>query len=310
MNAGDREPAADAVLADAESAVTGRRRADTGQAGHASTGRMPPVPESPAGPDFSARVIEDDGRPAASANNYDSFAEAYTAETEANLIIGAQLYGSTCASCGKTTGTSRSVTRRSRVGQKMSNQLRQRGTGVSNDLAHHLEAGPGPASSIETGQRPWCPVQAKIAKSRIRLRVILRRPDLGCESLPGLAVRRRPLRPPGARLRGGARLSTVAKFDATAAACALPGWESRTPAAPARGRPGASRRTSRNEPAGGGAAGAGAARRAGPGHAQRGRRVQPPISLAGKTSGGAAGVPGLPGRIPAAAKAAFRKFCA
>jgi hypothetical protein len=151
MNAGDREPAADAILADAESAVTGRRRADTGQAGHASTGRMPPVPESPAGPDFSVRVIEDDGRPAASANNYDSFAEAYTAETEANLIIGAQLYGSTCASCGKTTGTSRSVTRRSRVGQKMSNQLRQRGTGVSNDLAHHLEAGPGPASSIETG---------------------------------------------------------------------------------------------------------------------------------------------------------------
>ena len=88
MNAGDREPAADAVLADAESAVTGRRRADTGQAGRASPGRMPPVPERPAGPDFSARVIDDDGRPAASANNYDSFAEAYTADTEANLIIG------------------------------------------------------------------------------------------------------------------------------------------------------------------------------------------------------------------------------
>jgi hypothetical protein len=69
----------------------------------------------------------------------------------------------------------------------------------------------------------------------------------------------------------------------------------RTPATPARGRPGASRRTSRNEDAGGGgAAGAGDARRAGPGHAQRGRRVQPPASAAGKTSGGAASVPGLP----------------
>jgi hypothetical protein len=46
--------------------------------------RMPPVPESPAGPDCSVRVTGDDGRPAASASNYDSFAEAYTAETEAN----------------------------------------------------------------------------------------------------------------------------------------------------------------------------------------------------------------------------------
>jgi hypothetical protein len=92
---------------------------------------MPPVPESPAGPDFSARVIEDDGRPAASANNYDSFAEACTAETEANLIIGAQLCGSTCASCGKATGTSRSVTEIA-GGPENVNQLRQRGTGVSN----------------------------------------------------------------------------------------------------------------------------------------------------------------------------------
>ena len=49
---------------------------------------MPPVPESPAGPDFSVRVVEDDGRPVAGANDYDSFAEAYTAETEANLING------------------------------------------------------------------------------------------------------------------------------------------------------------------------------------------------------------------------------
>jgi hypothetical protein len=37
--------------------------------------RMPPVPETSAGP----------ADPAA-ANDYDSFAEAYTAETEANLI--------------------------------------------------------------------------------------------------------------------------------------------------------------------------------------------------------------------------------
>jgi len=49
---------------------------------------VPPVPESPAGPDFSVRVVEDDGRPVASANDYDSFAGAYTAETEANLING------------------------------------------------------------------------------------------------------------------------------------------------------------------------------------------------------------------------------
>ncbi len=50
--------------------------------------RMPPAPESPAGPDFSVRVAEDDGRPAAGANDYDSFAEAYTAENEASLING------------------------------------------------------------------------------------------------------------------------------------------------------------------------------------------------------------------------------
>ncbi len=49
---------------------------------------MPPVPESPASTDFSVRLTEDDGQPAASANDYDSFAEAYTAETEDNLING------------------------------------------------------------------------------------------------------------------------------------------------------------------------------------------------------------------------------
>ena len=49
---------------------------------------MSPVPEGPSGPDFSVRVVEDDGRPVAGANDYDSFAEAYTAETEANLING------------------------------------------------------------------------------------------------------------------------------------------------------------------------------------------------------------------------------
>jgi SAM-dependent methyltransferase len=50
--------------------------------------RMPPAPESPAGPDFTVRVVEDDGRSVANANDYDSFAEAYTAQTEANLING------------------------------------------------------------------------------------------------------------------------------------------------------------------------------------------------------------------------------
>jgi hypothetical protein len=56
--------------------------------GDARMDRMPPASENPAGPDFSVRVVEDDGRPVASANDYDSFAEAYTAEPEANLING------------------------------------------------------------------------------------------------------------------------------------------------------------------------------------------------------------------------------
>ena len=47
---------------------------------------MPPVPESSAERTFSTRVMEDNGR--ALVNDYDSFAEAYTAETEANLING------------------------------------------------------------------------------------------------------------------------------------------------------------------------------------------------------------------------------
>ena len=49
---------------------------------------MPPAPESPAGPDFTARVVEDDDVSVANANDYDNFAEAYTAQTEANLING------------------------------------------------------------------------------------------------------------------------------------------------------------------------------------------------------------------------------
>ena len=77
MNAGDREPAIEAVLADAKSAVTGRLRTDAGQAGHASIYRMPAVSESSAEP--ADRAV---------ANDYDRFAEAYTAETEANLING------------------------------------------------------------------------------------------------------------------------------------------------------------------------------------------------------------------------------
>jgi hypothetical protein len=47
---------------------------------------MSSVPESPAGPDFSVRVVEDGG--GGVVNDYDSFAEAYSAETEANLING------------------------------------------------------------------------------------------------------------------------------------------------------------------------------------------------------------------------------
>src|ERR1700752_1161638 len=61
---------------------------DAGQAGYARIDRMPPATERPAGPNFTVRVVEDDGRSVANANDYDSFAEAYTAETEANLING------------------------------------------------------------------------------------------------------------------------------------------------------------------------------------------------------------------------------
>ena len=49
---------------------------------------MPPASESPAGSGFSVRVVADDGRSGAGANDYDSFAEAYTAETEDNLLNG------------------------------------------------------------------------------------------------------------------------------------------------------------------------------------------------------------------------------
>ena len=38
--------------------------------------------------------------------------------------------------------------------------------------------------------RPICPVQPKVAKSGVRLRVILRSPDLPCESLSGFGVAR------------------------------------------------------------------------------------------------------------------------
>jgi hypothetical protein len=55
-------------------------------------------------------------------------------------------------------------------------QLRPGGEAVTTRLADIL---------VIQAIRAWCPVQAKIAKSRIRLRVILRSPDLGCESLPG-----------------------------------------------------------------------------------------------------------------------------
>jgi SAM-dependent methyltransferase len=47
---------------------------------------MPSAPDSPAGPGFGVRAAADDGQ--AVVNDYDSFAEAYTAETEANLING------------------------------------------------------------------------------------------------------------------------------------------------------------------------------------------------------------------------------
>jgi predicted TPR repeat methyltransferase len=41
-------------------------------------------PESPAGPGFSSRVVEDDA--GGVVNDYDSFAEAYAAENESSLI--------------------------------------------------------------------------------------------------------------------------------------------------------------------------------------------------------------------------------
>jgi SAM-dependent methyltransferase len=48
--------------------------------------RMSSAPEGPAGPDFSVRVVEDDG--GGVVNDYDSFAEAYTALNESSLING------------------------------------------------------------------------------------------------------------------------------------------------------------------------------------------------------------------------------
>ena len=35
----------------------------------------------------------------------------------------------------------------------------------------------------------WCPVRVKVAISGLMLRRMLRRPDLGCESLPGFVPR-------------------------------------------------------------------------------------------------------------------------
>jgi ubiquinone/menaquinone biosynthesis C-methylase UbiE len=49
-------------------------------------GRMSSVPEGPAGPDFSTRIVEEDARRVV--NDYDSFAEAYTALNESSLING------------------------------------------------------------------------------------------------------------------------------------------------------------------------------------------------------------------------------
>jgi SAM-dependent methyltransferase len=48
--------------------------------------RVSSVPESPAGPGFSVRVVEDDSRSVV--NDYDSFAEAYEAQNESSLING------------------------------------------------------------------------------------------------------------------------------------------------------------------------------------------------------------------------------
>jgi len=50
--------------------------------------RLSPVSLGPAGPDFSTRIVADDGQAAAEANDYDSFAEAYSAQNESSLING------------------------------------------------------------------------------------------------------------------------------------------------------------------------------------------------------------------------------
>ena len=73
----DELPRAGAWLREAAPAITARLgpTPDAGHAGYARMDRMPPVPENSAPP----------ADPAV-ANNYDSFAEAYSAETEANLI--------------------------------------------------------------------------------------------------------------------------------------------------------------------------------------------------------------------------------
>jgi SAM-dependent methyltransferase len=50
--------------------------------------RMRPVPGTPEGVTFNIRAVEDEGQPVPGTNDYDGFAEAYTAATEKNLLNG------------------------------------------------------------------------------------------------------------------------------------------------------------------------------------------------------------------------------
>ena len=49
-----------------------------------------------------------------------------------------------------------------------------------------MQSEPPHVSGLPVARIQWHRTQAKVAKSRIRLRVILRGPVLGCESLPGV----------------------------------------------------------------------------------------------------------------------------
>ena len=137
--------------------------------------RMSPVSQGPAGPDFSTRIVADDGQAVAEANDYDSFAEAYSAQNESSLINGyycrpaiVDLAGDVAgrrildAGCGSgplfaalrdrgavVTGFDKST--------KMLEIARRRlGDGADLQVADLGSRFPSPTTPSTTSSRPWC----------------------------------------------------------------------------------------------------------------------------------------------------------